>query len=99
MFFIFPGIGWFDSSRGMVTLDKDRKVDLFPPQEPFGGEGFRNPAGQCYALRKATNQVFVCLSARMYFEPTRDLFAFEYVIQILENVLKHVLFTLSLCLH
>lgn len=59
MFFIFPGIGWFDSSQGMVTLDKDRKVDLFPPQEPFGGEGFRNPAGQCYALRKATNQVFV----------------------------------------
>lgn len=59
MFFIFPGIGWFDSSQGMVTLDKDRKVDLFPSQEPFGGEGFRNPAGQCYALRKATNQVFV----------------------------------------
>lgn len=59
MFFIFPGIGWFDSSQGMFTLDKDRKVDLFPPQEPFRGEGFRNPAGQCYGLRKATNQVFV----------------------------------------
>lgn len=37
MFFIFPGIGWFDSSQGMVTLDKDRKVDLFPPQEPWRG--------------------------------------------------------------
>lgn len=39
MFFIFPGFGWLDSSQGMVTLDKDRKVDLFPPQEPGRGGG------------------------------------------------------------
>lgn len=58
MFFIFLGIGWFDPSWGIVTLEKDRKVDLFPSYEPFGGK-FRSPAGHFYALRKATNQVFV----------------------------------------